>query len=281
MTKKYFKILFPMLTILLGCGNAQIDKDSISIPLPLKAASLGYYDAYATLDESADRYDLYVDTYDNVIEGNIYDIPSGDHVVHIYVSARANFEEDWLEIANVSLPVSVSDETTTTIVFTEDKYEYPDDDGDGYSNLDEMAAGTDPKTPMTLGNFAYASFKKDTWTMGNVDSEYYSDQCGNNFNPLPNPFRTDLVTVYITEAYEADDYPVATDASQWRIVDATGSLIIEYDYVEFTGGAAPVHFIMADGIECTGSLTNKYSNDDITLTCAKDEDICELVYEEF
>jgi alpha-tubulin suppressor-like RCC1 family protein len=88
--------------------------------------------------------DVHINTSDNTFSGTCNDLIPGAsqtfNIIFIYGSAET-------ELAHASKTMDVVAGSNTTLSFTNTDYIKPDDDNDGFTNLDEIAVGTDPALP--------------------------------------------------------------------------------------------------------------------------------------
>lgn len=284
-----------------GCGVESIPNDT-SIPFPSKAAALPYvenYKVFAMIDAAPEKYDLSISN--GRASGIIDNVSVGDHLITIFFQYRITYTglTKYIDIATASFSVNVTDEGAL-IEFTDDLYSYPDSDGDGYSNLQEIIDQTNPEVqdhnPVKLVFDDFANVKDAC--MGNSDSYNCQYYCGNYKSTYTdNPLQTKNITVYLSESYEDVHKCIRpTVNSKWVLANSTDEDIIEYEFVEsyestyiytcsrHTDGVLEdlqVDFTLDDGLHCTGSINLVdwfYLYYEIVLDCVKDMNSCSVRY---
>lgn len=301
-------MILPM--IIFGCGSEYIrNPDKVAIPLPSKAVSLpsaDKYKAFATIDESTEEYELTISN--GQASGIISNVSTGAHKVTVHFQYQITYTDraKYIDIATAELSVDVTNEGALASI-TDDLYAYPDQDADGYSNLQEILDQTNPEvkdhSPTTLLFGGFTNSRDEC--MGN--SDYYNNckyYCGNyKSSYIDNPFNTKNITIYLTDSYEdANGCIRATADSKWSIVDSDENDVVEYDYSDdyassyiydydaltdpwTTPGTKltelQVNFTLSDGLNCTGSITLGYNvwTRDMVLDCTKDANTCTIDYE--
>ena len=270
---------FLLFLLVVACGQNDTTKNlnSVSIPIPSKAISLPSITAYVTIDDSPTKYDL---TISDGVASGIIDDSSIDfdtwHTIYLH------FLSNSIEFANSSKDIYCDIYEECSVAFESSDYEYPDDDNDGVTNLDELLDNTDPNIPdCVITTFAHGNFERSYFMEPKSGNTEY---CGVEGSSLPNPFKTSMVSLFITKActYEVgyDTYFYSSEDSKWQVFDATNTLTIEFPFVEFINCSTSLHFITSDGISCSGSITNIYANDSISLDCNKNDLSCKVDYEE-
>jgi len=256
----------------------------ITANLPTQALSLSQVEAYAIIDDSATHYELVITN--GVASGTIKWVEYGYSDVDVYFKGAKGEQDTKIEIANGSASIYCNSVVSCKATFTSDKYTYPDNDSDGNSNIAELLNETNPDVAdCVVGTLSHGNFKRDYY-MDPVSG--YSTYCGAKSSPLTNPFNTSLVSIFITKAcnytkktgyYTTTEIYSSTD-SMWQIYDATNTKVLEFAFVPFVNGSTSMHFVTTNGMDCTGSITNKYSNDSIELDCTKGVDTCKVDYDE-
>ncbi|NLD28046.1 MAG: hypothetical protein BWY40_00583 [bacterium ADurb.Bin270] len=277
------KNILIILMLLASCGGQYGDDISaprrpFALKLPDKALGLSYSQAYATIDGDPYRHDLSQDFYSGEIYGEIYGVPVGMHTIGVYLEGKTYDYDSWVKVLSASVSVDVCSGCYIDATFNEEDIFYPDDDGDGISNLDELLVGSDPFTAVSYQDTAFANLE-NYYGQSYMNSEYHDEYCGNIHNGLPNPLRTSIVTLYITEAYKTGNDIFTTEESEWLFVDASGEEIVRAPYRNFINYKTPIHFVMDDGMVCTGALESNYGSHDLDLECTRDGLSCTSRYD--
>lgn len=114
-----------------GAGNG------FSVPLPARLQKIvnGTLTAEVVLDGGA-PIPLAVEA--NNVTGQINDLSVGNHTFVI------NYFVNGVLVATASTTGNITAGATTAIIFAANTIRYPDNDGDGFTNLAEVEIGTDP-----------------------------------------------------------------------------------------------------------------------------------------
>lgn len=134
---------------LAGCSRDEPDgadattRMVFALPIGIQShfPATGTVSAWASVDGGA-RIALSVDLATDTIAGEISDVRAGQRQIEIIIEYSDTFGT--VEVATVTLPVTVVADQTTTVTVDLSDYTFPNDDTDVYTNLDEVIAGSDP-----------------------------------------------------------------------------------------------------------------------------------------
>lgn len=278
--RQLFIILF-LSAALAACGEmgtlaSSPDAPNALLAIPEKALDPSLtLKAFVTVDST--DYDLTV--FSTYVGGTVTGITGGTHTFVIHLQTKNPFSTDvWVDIITVTKTVVVASDGTATLQTAASDLVYPDIDGDGVTNLDEVTQGTDPTYNGALGTVPLGI----TYT-GNTTSQGQCGWAGNTV--LSNPFGTDSFTVNLTEVYSINGKVVPTGLSKWQFLDNAGAVKLEVAYQPTVSViTTPFNFTTSDGMTCVGTIMNHLSTpgtaDSFDGSCSKSGDKCDFRYRE-
>lgn len=262
-----------------------VDQKPSLFRIPDKALSSNLsLKAFAIIDDLEPTHDLSV--FSTYVGGTIIGLTEGVHVVSVHLQAHYEIRDIWVDIVTIAKNVTIVPGTTVTLQAQADDLNYPDNDNDGISNLDELIIGTDPNNSTPL----------DTVRVGYMDAwEFRKGTCGDvpDGIMLPNPMRTDTITLSLTNVYNMDGSLFISGLTTWLIEDTSCESVLETNYNERT-------FTTDDGMTCDwgdqktgladalfaqGALSPIVFHDDIlmgrsvVIRCSKGGDTCSITYD--
>jgi hypothetical protein len=128
-----------------GCGpdrefsqGHNDNAESFSMPVPARLQKHLFNEMLANIVvlDTGETFDLVIDHTNKTVSGTIRNIRSGPHTFEL------NFVIRRIKVATSRTTATIVKGTTVLISFA--SLTYPDDDGDGFTNLAELEAGTDP-----------------------------------------------------------------------------------------------------------------------------------------
>ena len=126
-----------------GCGAGGNSTVTVSIPLDPQASSISGLKGQIKVSGMSGTYTMTIGT--STATATIGAVPEGSRTFTITFYVGSDVSSGTI-VAEISLTKSVSSDTPLNITYAASDISYDfDDDGDGYTNYDEIKAGTDPE----------------------------------------------------------------------------------------------------------------------------------------